>query len=99
MAIDHAVSRAIFLAHTLEKAVHDNGPWTLSLNGIHEVATREISDDGVRFSAVFPIYSRTEGELTLYCGGEFVIAKHIILPDCEQAQVDYELTLPTEVRA
>lgn len=100
MAIDHAVSRAIYLAHVLERAVHDPGPWTLEIAGVKLAARREVDNSGVTFS-VAPVFATGEDlPAMLYCGAEPVYALCLSLPDVGAwRQVTFRLALPTEVRA
>lgn len=100
MAIDHAVSRAIYLAHVLERAVHDPGPWTLEIAGVKLAARRTVDDSGVTF-AVAPVFA-TGNDIPsmLYCGAEALYPLCLSLPDAGTwRQVQFRLSVPTEVRA
>lgn len=51
---DLAVSRLLYVARLLERAVHETTGWTVQW-GPHTVsATRVLTEDGVRFEAAFP---------------------------------------------
>jgi hypothetical protein len=54
MALDFAVSRAVFAARLLERAAHAKGGWTITW-GPHTVeAVREETPVGITFTATFP---------------------------------------------
>lgn len=78
--IERSVSRALYVATRIEKALHDNGPWTISW-GPHEVpATRTISGDRITFSASIPEVCwivRPTGSVELRCDGEVMAIQHI----------------------
>lgn len=56
MSFDLAVSRAVTMAHALERALHDPGPWFIELDGFVAHAEREVREEAleVLFVAQFP---------------------------------------------
>lgn len=51
---DIAISRLLYVAHLMERAVHETQGWTIEW-GPHTVpAQRVLTDAGVRFEATFP---------------------------------------------
>lgn len=102
MALDHAVSRAVFLAHVLERAIHDPGPWFLDLSGWLAPADRDVTENGVVFSAHFSGPHENEPLVLslIHMDGTVVVSKPIeVTAAAGFFAVDYELALPTEVRA
>lgn len=52
--IDVQVNRLLYVAHMIERAIHEPDGWTIRW-GLYDVpATRVLTDSGVRFDAVFP---------------------------------------------
>lgn len=74
MLFDHQVSRAVTMAHALEKALHDHdGPWTIELGDLIVPAARVVGESVVLFTAHFP-YVSEESVPLLRSRGEFVYA-------------------------
>lgn len=78
--LDAMASRAVYAAHLLENAIHATDGWTISW-GPHEVpAIREVLDDGVRITAIFPetcYLDRSERNAVLRLNGEVVAVRNI----------------------
>lgn len=82
-SLDLLVSRALFSTRVLERALHDDGQWTLEWAGIEVPVRRTALPDGVTFSADFPeVCHLTEPYpvALLKVDGEVVSAKTIEYP-------------------
>ncbi len=102
--LDQIVSRAVYSATLLERAVHDRGPWTMKWGPIEVVATRTKHESGVRFEATFPEacwIARPEPCITLLCRGEFAAMRTVDHPGDTQFAVSWDLAaaVPTPARA
>lgn len=98
MAIDLAVSRAVTRIRALERAVHDNGPWALDLDGLVRPAQKTLGENDVRFSAHFPAIIQP-GVLTLLCNGRPIFVSRTSVGSAQPFEVAFELSLPAEVAA
>lgn len=77
MTLDLGVARAVALAKSMERAVHDLGPWTMERSGLSVPAVRVIASDRVIFRAEFPDVCWLDDEsavLFLKSRGEYVIS-------------------------
>ena len=97
MMIDLAVSRAVTMVHALEMAVHDNGPWSLELDGMIVPARRSVGSVGVTFSAIFP--STQGGPAYLRCREILVWTSGPFTSTDQAFEVEVELSLPAGVSA
>ena len=79
MALDTFVAQIAFRARLLERAVHDDGPWTIRFEAgklLCEVpAQREFLEDGVAFHADFPALMEMDGPFHLCWKGEAYSSK------------------------
>lgn len=83
VSLDTVVSEVVYLAKTLEKAVHDPGPWTMTFGGRTEPAKRFEVDGGVVFISVFAEHCHLvppEPRIVLECDMHPVAVKAIIFP-------------------
>lgn len=83
MALDKVVAEVVYLAKTLEKAVHDPGPWTMTWGGRTVPAVRHVGEDRVTFVGTFPEHchlTEPDPKITLECDGYVVGVKAIIFP-------------------
>lgn len=81
--LDLTVARAVFTTKLLERALHDEGPWTLSWGPFEVPIERTVTSDSVTFHAEFPEHCYLEPPLpvaVLWCDGEAVAAKTIDFP-------------------
>lgn len=66
-------AQAVYAARLFERALHDEGPWTMTW-GPHEVqAERIVTEEGVEFRATFPevcYLVPPEPNVVLRCRGE-----------------------------
>jgi hypothetical protein len=97
MPIDLAVSRAVTMVHALEMAVHDNGPWSLELDGMIVPARRSVGNMGVTFTAIFP--STAGGAAYLRCRDVLVWTSGPFEPADRAFEVEVELSLSAGVSA
>lgn len=68
--LDVLAARAVFTAKLLERALHDDGPWTIQIGEHEHPASREFTDTGVLFSVVFDLPASDEPVIaTLRCAG------------------------------
>jgi len=75
MTLDHLVSSAVYQAHLLERAVHDAGPWTITVGSQALVADRVLLPTGVQFTVRM---EPTEAdEAVLSCNGEVLAIRSI----------------------
>jgi hypothetical protein len=92
--LERIVSKAVYVAALLERALHDEGPWTITW-GPHEVeAERIVHDDGVTFSAVFPEtcwIAPPEGSMALRCRGEVASVRAVDHPGDVAFAVTWDL--------
>lgn len=70
IALDTLASSVVFGARRFERAVHDVGPWTLSIGGVTAPAERLKMPTGVTFVAKFPAMQRRSATAALACAGE-----------------------------
>jgi hypothetical protein len=99
--LEQIVSRAVYSAALLERAVHDRGPWTMKWGPIEVVATRTTHEGGVRFEAVFPEacwLARPEPNITLLCRGKFAAMRAVEHPGDAQFAVTWDLAAAVPVR-
>lgn len=101
MALDLAISRAITMAHVLERALHDPGFWTMELCGVHVPSGKVIEDDRVTFVAEFPRLAPGVFPLSLYCDEDLVLSRNVALhARAEESLVaEWTLALPLGVAA
>jgi len=102
MALDLAVSRAITMVHVLERALHDQGFWSMRLHGSQVPARKTIMDDQIVFASEFSMPSTTGVfQLSLHCGDEPVLVRDAVLNgDTEEPfVVEWALSLPQAVAA
>jgi hypothetical protein len=102
MALDLAVSRAITMVHILERALHDQGPWLLQLDGTLVAAERSVERDRVVFTGEFPAMRAAQdgsSSLLLYCGEDLVLARQIGRSGEEPFVTEWALSLPQGVAA
>lgn len=102
MALDLAIARAITMVHILERALHDQGFWSMELGGIHAPAVREVREDRVVFTAEFPCLEEVQGTvspLTLYCDDEEVLTRTVSFSNRESFLAEWSLALPQGVAA
>jgi hypothetical protein len=101
MALDLAISRAITMAHVLERALHDPGFWTMELCGFHVQAGKLIEDDRVVFIAEFPKMTPGVFPLSLYCDEDLVLSRNVTLrePAEESFVAEWSIALPLGVAA
>lgn len=99
MSFDLAVSRAVTMAHALEKALHDHdGPWTIELGDQIVPAARFVGESVVLFTAYFP-YIAEEAVPLLRSGGEYVYAAAPVEASEVPGEYRLELSLATGVSA
>ena len=101
MALDLAISRAITMAHVLERALHDPGFWTMDLCGFHVQAGKVTEDDRVIFIAEFPKMEPGVFPLSLYCDEDLVLSRNVALHETteESFVAEWTLALPLGVAA
>lgn len=76
--LDALASRAVFAAKLLERAIHDDGPWTIQIGEQDHPAEREFTNTGVLFNAVFDLSASDEPVLAvLRCAGRTMDVKPI----------------------
>lgn len=100
--LEQIVSRAVYSAALLERAVHDRGPWTMKWGPLEVVAKRTVHPGGVSFEAVFPEacwIAPPEPNITLLCRGEFVAMRAVAHPGDTAFAVTWDLaaTVPARV--
>lgn len=99
MSFDLAVSRAVTMAHALEKALHDSeGPWSIELDGMIVPADRFVGDSAVIFTATFP--SVGEGAVPmLRSRDEYIYAAAPLAASDVSGEYRLELSLAAGVSA
>jgi hypothetical protein len=100
MSFDLAVSRAVTMAHALERALHDPGPWFIELDGYVAHAEREVREEAleVLFTAQFP--RALDGAVPiLRCLADEIRAMAPVSGSDRAFQYQVTLTLPAEVAA
>lgn len=81
--LDLTVAQAVFTTKLLERALHDEGPWTLAWGPFEVPVERVLVDDGVAFTAEFPEHCYLEPPhpvAVLRCRDDAVAAKTIDFP-------------------
>jgi hypothetical protein len=100
MSFDLAVSRAVTMAHALERALHDPGPWFIELDGYVAHAEREVREEAleVLFIAQFP-HALDGAVPILRCLADEIRALTPVSGSDQAFQYQVTLTLPAEVAA
>ena len=92
--LDVTVAQAVFTTKVLERALHDNGPWTLAWGPFEVPVERQIEGHGVTFLAEFPEHCYLEPPYPvaiLRCNNESVAAKTIEFPGDGAFTVEWTL--------
>lgn len=92
--LEQIVSRAVYSAALLERALHDRGPWTMKWGPVEVVAQRTLHDGGVSFTAEFPEacwITRPEPNVTLRCRDEVVAVRVVEHPGDAAFAVTWDL--------
>ncbi len=56
MSLDHVAARMVMQARQFERALHDPGPWSITVGAVHTVLARKVvGEDHVTFIAVLPL--------------------------------------------
>lgn len=76
MSIDNVVSRMVMRARQFERAVHDPGPWTVSVDGVSSPARKVTGDDHVTFFSIVRTDNAT-AVAELRCQGDIVAVKQL----------------------
>lgn len=98
--LDFAVAQASFQARQMERALHDNGPWTISYGPFEMPACRLIGESHIKFLAHFDehCYLVTPAEPALLkCRGEIVGLQHINHPGDGAWELEWVLALGSAV--
>lgn len=100
MSFDLAVSRAVTMAHALERALHDPGPWFIELDGYFAPASREICETNLTVTFTAHFLRADDGAVPmLRCQGEEVRALAPVSASDRPFEYRFELGLPTGVSA
>lgn len=102
MGIDALAARAVYAARLFERAVHDSGPWTMRYGAFEVPAERDVADDRVTFTAVFPEHCYLvppEDRATLLCRGEVVSVRTVEFPGDQGFTLTWEIAARTPVAA
>lgn len=98
--LDFAVAQAAFRARQMERALHDNGPWTIAWGPFTVPASRLIGSDRIVFLAHFPAHcylSAPEAPATLLCRGEVVGTQDIEFPGDGEFELEWHLSVEQPV--
>lgn len=98
--LDLAVSRAITALRTLEMALHDNGPWSVEIQGRSFPANRYVLDDAVQFCIALPddlLPGIHPAFLT--CANSPISAMSVSVPESGEFIVDWVVRLRLPVAA
>jgi hypothetical protein len=101
-ALDFAVAQAAFRARQMERALHDNGPWTISWGPFDVPACRLVGEDRIVFLAHFPAHcylAAPEAPATLLCRGEIVGTQAIEFPGDAEFEMEWTLAIGQPVTA
>lgn len=96
MAFDLAVARAVMAARQIERALHDDGPWTIRFNDVDYPAVRWIGEDRVIFRAHFPDACWLSDEqvfVDLMCRDD-VVGTRLIEPVDGESSIEWVFALP-----
>lgn len=98
--LDLAVSRAIMALRTLETALHDDGPWSIEIQGRFFPANRYVLDDSVQFCIALPedLLPGTHPAF-LTCAGNPISAMSVDVPESGEFIVDWVIRLELPVAA
>ena len=94
MNAEAVASSAVYVAHLLERAVHDVGPWEMTWGEFAAPVERTVTDSGVIFTAVFPDSLWTKerpSSIVLRCRGEVCAIRPIDAPGDASFVVTWEL--------
>jgi hypothetical protein len=96
MSLDHVAARMVMRARQLERALHDPGPWSITVgpdNDQWEIPARKVvGEDHVTFIAVVPL----EGERPVFAellSGDEIVAVKILEPVGGYAQVSWSFVV------
>lgn len=88
MSLDLVVSQSILRIRALERALHDEGPWFIVLNGftgdIEVPATRYVTDSDIRFAASmgsYMLHADTASFIRLRCRQDDVLTRRVEIPE------------------
>lgn len=92
MSLDHVAARMVMRARQLERALHDPGPWSITV-GPHSDewmlrARKVVGEDHVTFIAVVPLRGESPVMAELN-SGEDIVAVKILEPVGGYAQVSW----------
>lgn len=85
MSLDDVVARMVMRARQFERALHDPGPWSISVAGVDNQARKVVGDHHVTFYAIVRCDTDTTAELR--CAGEVVAVK--VLGPVGHAQISW----------
>ncbi len=96
--LELAVARAVMQARQIERALHDQGPWAIRVDGITYPAVRWIMADRVQFRVHMPdvcwLDDDLERSVDLLCSGEVVGSRTVEFVDGEST-LDWVFVLPS----
>ena len=101
-ALERTVSQHLFVAALLERALHDEGPWTMSWGPVEVPAERTVHDSGVLFEATFPEacwLTRPEPCIVLRCRGEIAGLRSVADPGDAAFAVTWDLAAKADTVA
>lgn len=94
-AMDALAAQAVYAARLFERALHDDGPWTMTWGPYEAEATKEVTDAGVKFVATFPetcwLTRPDDTNVILRCRGEVCAVRVISDPGDAAFAVTWEL--------
>lgn len=99
MTLDFAVAQAVMRARQIERALHDDGPWSFRFGGVTYPAVRWIGADRVIFRAHLPEQcwiGEPNPSLDLMCRGDVVGSRRIEVPEDGASAVEWVLALPAQ---
>lgn len=93
--LDLAVARAVMAARQMERALHDDGPWTMVLGGVAYPAVKWTGEDRVIFRAHMPEACWIDEivPVDLACDGEVVGSRLVEMVDGESS-IFWTIALP-----
>lgn len=98
--LDRAISSAQFRLSLLEKALHDPGPWSITVADRRCEARRVFYRDGVSLLATVPGLAPGADLASLWCGDDLVGVRAIEIPaDVDLIEVDWTLQIDTAALA
>lgn len=94
--LDVLTSRAVYLVRLMERAVHDSGPWVITVQGHRCYAEQVLLAGAVEFRAEFEGLDPGTAEAVLECNGDALSWRSVRVPAGGAVAVCWEVSVRLE---